>query len=98
MRLSLWISCLTIATTNVAMGHPVPSQAHLRTVDVRVRPHEICVHYRLDVDQLTALRDLVEAGRDKGLKKPAEFYEAYLHWQAPLLQACCGFLSGESTR
>jgi ABC-type nickel/cobalt efflux system permease component RcnA len=69
----------------MAYAHPVPSQTHLRAVDVRLRPHELCVHYRLEVDQLTAVRELLAAGKEKGLTKPAEFYDAYLAMQAALL-------------
>ena len=77
------IAVLTMA--QIAIAHPVPGQAHLRTVDVRPREHELSVHYQLDVDQLTVLRELVEAGKDKGLTKPTEFYDAYLQWQGPLI-------------
>jgi ABC-type nickel/cobalt efflux system permease component RcnA len=73
------------SVAHFAVAHPVPSQAHLRTVDLRLRPQELCVYYRLDVDQLTVLREMVEAGKDKGLSKPTEFYEAYLQWQGPLI-------------
>ena len=77
------IAVLTLA--QIAFGHPVPGQAHLRTVDVRLRERELSVHYQLDVDQLTALREMVEAGKDKGLTKPTEFYDAYLQWQGPII-------------
>lgn len=79
------LAILAALPRSAVIAHPVPSQAHLRTVDVRIRPHELCVHYRLEVDQFTALRELLSAGQEKGLTKPAEFYDAYLALQAALL-------------
>jgi ABC-type nickel/cobalt efflux system permease component RcnA len=79
------VAAATLATASILVAHPVPSQAHLRTIDVRLRATELCIFYRLEVDQLTALRDLLDAGKEKGLTKPAEFYDSYLKWQAPLL-------------
>jgi len=83
-----WIAAVAVSaltTASTIHAHPVPGQAHLRTIDVRLRSTEMCVYYRLEVDQLTALRDLLDAGKEKGLTKPAEFYDAYLKWQAPFL-------------
>lgn len=85
IRSRFFLVLAALAVDSPITAHPVPSQTHLRTVDVRLRPHELCVHYRLEVDQLTALRELLAAGREKGLSKPAEFYDAYVNMQAALL-------------
>ena len=43
----LLATALCLAVPPAAPAHPVPSGAHLRTIDVRVRPTELAVHYPL---------------------------------------------------
>src|SRR5947209_15879648 len=82
---TLWLLTAIVGTAAAARAHPVPNQAHVRTVDVSLRPNELAVYYRLEVDQLTALRELLDQDEHRGLTKPQEFYDAYLRFLAPLL-------------
>src|SRR5438552_198856 len=72
-----------------ALAHPVPSKAHLRTIDVNLRPNELCVHYRLAVDEWTVvfvdLPALLDGAELKALSKPSEFYDTFLRRMGALL-------------
>src|SRR5262245_52174713 len=72
-----------------ALAHPVPTKAHVRTIDVSLRPTELCVHYRLEVDEWTVvyvdLPALLDAAELRKLTKPSEFYDLFLRRTAPLL-------------
>ncbi len=72
-----------------APAHPVPNRTHLRTVEVIVRPTELCVRFRLEVDEWTVvymdLPALLDAAELRSLTKPSEFYDAYTRRLAPLL-------------
>ena len=65
-----------------ATAHPVPSRAHLRTIDVRLRPAELCVQFTLEVDEWTVvyvdLPALLDAAELRSLTRPSQFYDAYL--------------------
>jgi nickel/cobalt exporter len=78
-----------VALPPAVQAHPVPTRAHMRTVDVNVRPNELCVHYRLEVDEWTVvyvdLPALLDAGELKELRKPSQFYDTFLRRTAPLL-------------
>ena len=69
---SPWLLCAVCCALlgSPTAAHPVPNQAHVRTVDVSLRPNELAVHYRLEVDQLTALRELLDQDEHRGLTKP----------------------------
>jgi nickel/cobalt exporter len=71
------------------IAHPVPSDAHIRTVDVRLRPTELCVSYRLELDQFTTVfkdsKGLIEEAEVKRLNTPTAFYGEFTRRLAPLL-------------
>src|SRR4051794_4917222 len=85
----LLTTALWLAAPPAAPAHPVPSGAHLRTIDVRVRPNELAVHYRLEVDQFTTVyvdsKGLIDDAELKRLKTPSEFYDAYTRRLGPVL-------------
>jgi ABC-type nickel/cobalt efflux system permease component RcnA len=95
MKRSLFLHVVTFALValplypTAAQAHPVPTRSHLRTIDVRLRPNELCVHFRLEVDEWTVvyvdLPALLDAAELRSLAKPSEFYDAYLRRMAPLL-------------
>jgi ABC-type nickel/cobalt efflux system permease component RcnA len=61
MRRSLF-SILTLFLLPTAVGaHPVPKDNHDRTLVVRITPGALVVDYRLEVDEVRAIRDLPEA-------------------------------------
>jgi ABC-type nickel/cobalt efflux system permease component RcnA len=72
-----------------ASAHPVPTGAHLRTIEVRVRPTELAIHYRLEVEQYTAVivdsKDLIDAAELRRLKTPSEIYDTLTRRLGPLL-------------
>lgn len=80
------VVCLSAAP---AFAHPVPSDAHVRTVVVRLRPGELAVHYRLELDQFTTVyrdsRGLIEDAEVKRLNTPAAFYAEFTRRLGPLL-------------
>src|SRR5262245_32308415 len=86
---SLFCALLWGLLPSVGSAHPVPSGAHLRAIEVRPRPNELCVYYRLEVDQFTTVyvdsKGLIDDAELKRLKTPSEFYEVYTRRLAPLL-------------
>jgi ABC-type nickel/cobalt efflux system permease component RcnA len=91
--------CAVLAVTllNAAGAHPVPRRNHDRTIVVRLGADPesgqlaIWVHYRLEVDEYTALyEDLLGLGQKIDLSKltsPRAFYELYTQTYAPILAA-----------
>jgi ABC-type nickel/cobalt efflux system permease component RcnA len=67
----------------------VPRRSHDRVIEVRLRPTEVAVDFRLEVDEWTVvfvdLPALLEPSEMKRLAKPSEFYETYVRRIAPLL-------------
>src|SRR5581483_660752 len=89
-RIFPWLLVATVGLFPVAaLAHPVPTKTHLRTIDVSLRPTELCVHYRLEVDEWTVvyvdLPALLDAGELRALTKPSEFYDTYQRRMAALL-------------
>src|SRR5438094_5720046 len=72
-----------------ALAHPVPSDTHVRTVIVRVRPDELCVRYRLELDQFTTVykdsKGLIDDADVKRLNTPSAFYGEFTRRLAPIL-------------
>ncbi len=69
-------------------AHPVPKQTHDRTVVVTIRPDAIVVEYRLELDEWTAVNDLVAVlpkDRIADLAKPADVYAAFTRAYARVL-------------
>jgi ABC-type nickel/cobalt efflux system permease component RcnA len=77
------------ACSPTASAHPVPTGVHLRTVEVRVRPTELAVHYRLEVEQYTAVivdsKGLMDEAEIRRLKTPTDFYDALVRRLGPVL-------------
>ena len=72
-----------------AFGHPVPTAAHLRTVTVCIRPTELCVRYRLELDQFTTVytdsKSLFEDAEFKQFNTPSKFYAEFTRRLGPVL-------------
>jgi ABC-type nickel/cobalt efflux system permease component RcnA len=72
-----------------AAAHPVPKRDHLRSIDVQLRPDELCIHFVLEVDEWTVvfvdLPSLLDDAELRTLTKPSQFYDAYTRRLAPLL-------------
>ncbi|HLJ97424.1 MAG TPA: hypothetical protein VKU02_29970 [Gemmataceae bacterium] len=89
-----WLALLFLVHAQPLQAHPVPRRCHDRTILVRLKPDEIVVEYRLEVDEFTvvfddlpALGDQVELSK---LHKPQEFYESFTRCYAPILAANLG--------
>src|SRR5262249_56467081 len=86
-----WLVTLVAAVIapTPAVAHPVPRRSHDRVIEVRLRPNEVAVDFRLEVDEWTVvfvdLPAFLEPSEMKRLTKPAEFYQAYVQRIAPLL-------------
>src|SRR5262245_33496927 len=87
----LWVLSLVsvMSWAMPAAAHPVPRRSHDRVIEVRLRPNEVAIDFRLEVDEWTVvfvdLPALLEPSDMKRLTKPNEFYEAYVGRIAPLL-------------
>ncbi|HEY1378413.1 MAG TPA: hypothetical protein VGF55_16560 [Gemmataceae bacterium] len=72
-----------------AAAHPVPNDAHFRTVTVCLRPTELCVRYRLELDQFTTVykdsRGLIADAEVKRFNTPSAFYGEFTRRLGPLL-------------
>ncbi len=72
-----------------AFAHPVPSAAHVRIVTVCLRPTELCVRYRLELDQFTTVytdsKGLFEDTEMKQFNTPTTFYAEFTRRLAPVL-------------
>src|SRR5262249_30307772 len=69
-------------------AHPVPRKSHDRTIVVRLTPEAVVVEYRLELDEWTAVNDLVPVLEREDLAKlpsPSDFYEAFLKTYGPVL-------------
>jgi len=79
----------TVMWATPAVAHPVPRRSHDRVIEVRLRPTEVAVNFRLEVDEWTVvfvdLPALLEPSDLKRLTKPSEFYETFVQRIAPLL-------------
>jgi ABC-type nickel/cobalt efflux system permease component RcnA len=79
----LAVACLVPA----AEAHPVGLGIYERTIEVRLAQDRIIVHYRLELTDLTAVKDLLAVGDGKELArltKPQEHYEAFTRVYAPI--------------
>src|SRR5437762_1801308 len=90
MRCRLLIVCLIVAALPAAAhAHPVPSGAHVRSIVVRVRPTELCVRYRLELDQFTTVykdsRGLIDDAEVKRFNTPTLFYGEFARRLGPVL-------------
>jgi len=84
------LAVLLFGRSAPAYAHPVPKKTHDRTILVRLTAEAIVVEYRLEVDEWTAVNDLVAVlGKDElaALKKPREFYAAFTRAYGPILAA-----------
>jgi hypothetical protein len=71
-----------------AAAHPVPSQAHDCTVEIRLGEKAVVINYRLEIDETTAVLDLSKELSTEEVRKldtPRACYEALLRVQGPLL-------------
>jgi ABC-type nickel/cobalt efflux system permease component RcnA len=70
-------------------AHPVPSDAHIRTATVSLRPKELCVRYRLELDQFTTVykdsKGLIDEGEARRLNTPSAFYGEFARRLGPVL-------------
>src|SRR5262245_16872089 len=91
IRLATMATLVAVATMGVptAFAHPVPTDTHLRTIIVRLRPDELAVRYRLELDQFTTVykdsKGLIEDGEIKRFNTPSAFYGEFIRRLAPLL-------------
>src|SRR4051812_27970679 len=61
---------LTLLTARPALGHPVPKDQYDRKIKVRLTRQgsdcvEVFVHYRLELDELTAVNDFLDNYKDE---------------------------------
>ena len=72
-----------------ASAHPVPTDTHIRTITVCVRPTELCVRYRVELDQFTTVfkdsKGLIDETEVKHLNSPAAFYGEFVRRLGPIL-------------
>ncbi|HEX4589451.1 MAG TPA: hypothetical protein VH120_05955 [Gemmataceae bacterium] len=72
-----------------ASAHPVPSDTHLRTVKVCLRPNELCIRYRLELDQFTTVfkdsKGLIADADVKRFSTPSAFYGEFTRRLGPIL-------------
>jgi ABC-type nickel/cobalt efflux system permease component RcnA len=70
-------------------AHPVPTDTHSRTVTVCLRPGELCVRYRLELDQFTTVykdsRGVIDEAEVKRLNTPTAFYGEFTRRLGPIL-------------
>jgi ABC-type nickel/cobalt efflux system permease component RcnA len=91
LRVGLLLCLLGTALVRppAAYAHPVPTGAHQRVVEVWLRPSELAVQYRLEVDQFTTVytdsKGLIDVTELNQLKTPSAFYEAYIRRLGPVL-------------
>src|SRR3954469_1535055 len=82
-RLSLAFALLVTLSCE---AHPVPRDNHDRTLVVYLTPAAVLVDYRLEVDELRALKDLDEAEVSlTGVRSRQDVHAAYLRHLAPVL-------------
>jgi hypothetical protein len=79
---------LCVFVVNPLHAHPVPRKAHDRTIIVHLTPEAVVVDYRVEVDDWTvvfvdlpAIDDRIDLEK---LRKPKEFYDAFVEGYAPL--------------
>jgi ABC-type nickel/cobalt efflux system permease component RcnA len=86
---SLCVLCVFVVKVSLAHAHPVPQRKHDRDVVVHVKPTEVVVNYRLEVDDFTVvfvdLPGVIEDGELAKLNKPQDFYAAYARCYNPIL-------------
>ncbi|MBY0524280.1 MAG: hypothetical protein K2R98_12820 [Gemmataceae bacterium] len=85
------VLCLAVLGLGAPVSaHPVPKKAHDRAIVVRLTPEAAIVEYRLELDEWTAVNDLVAVIGKEDLAKltsPREIYAAFTRAYAPLLAA-----------
>jgi len=88
-RAALFAVVAATIASHSAIAHPVPSDTHLRTIIVRIRPDEVAIRYRLELDQFTTVykdsKGLIEDHEIKKLNTPSAFYGEFIRRLAPLL-------------
>src|SRR5436305_2943510 len=87
---SLPLLCVLVCASvvNPISGHPVPSFAYDRVVQVKLTPAGIDVDYQLSVNEITIFRDLVQIVDDKeraALVGDSDSQDAFVKALAPLL-------------
>jgi ABC-type nickel/cobalt efflux system permease component RcnA len=86
-----WLSILvTLSPCHLVTlsSHPVPKKAHDRTIVVRLTPEAVVIVYQLDVDEWTAVNDLlplIDSERMAQLTQPNAVYEAFTRAYGPIL-------------
>jgi ABC-type nickel/cobalt efflux system permease component RcnA len=92
MRRTLILLAMLVTAAGLippAFAHPVPSDAHVRTIVVCLRPTELCVRYRLELDQFTTVfkdsRGLIDEAEVKRFNTPSTFYAEFSRRLGPLL-------------
>jgi ABC-type nickel/cobalt efflux system permease component RcnA len=87
--IGLFAALFLAASAPRAFGHPVPTDSHLRTVTISLRPTELCVRYRLELDQFTTVykdsKGLIDESEVKQFNTPSAFYGEFTRRLAPLL-------------
>jgi nickel/cobalt exporter len=83
------VLAVTALTAPLAAAHPVPSDTHLRTVTISLRPQELVVRYRLELDQFTTVykdsKGLIGDAEVKQFNTPSAFYGEFARRLGPVL-------------
>lgn len=83
------VALVSLFTASVLFAHPVPRNSHDRTITVRLTRDSVIVDYRLEVAEYTVVFVDLPAVSDKvdldTLKKPKDFYDAFMRIYAPIL-------------
>jgi hypothetical protein len=86
--LGFLLGALCVFVVKPLFAHPVPKEAHDRTIVVQLTPEAVVVNYRVEVDDWTvtfidlpAIDDRVDL---KKLGKPKDFYDAFVEGYAPI--------------
>jgi ABC-type nickel/cobalt efflux system permease component RcnA len=90
-----WLVAFVLGTAYLVLGlpsveaHPVPRRSYDRTVQVELTTDALVVHYRLELDEWTAiyvdLQAVVKEAEFKKLSTPRECYAALTRSYAPIL-------------
>ena len=84
MHRALLSLAVVLAVCAPAIGHPIPKDNHDRTIVVHLTPHAIVVDYRLEVDELSAFKDLPASEANK-LTDRRELPPVFLRYFGPVL-------------
>lgn len=83
-RLFFHLCALCVFAVNPVSAHPVPNENHDRTILVRLTPDKVIVHYRLEIDEARAARDMPRKELAK-IGSPREFHDAFCRFFADVL-------------